>query len=71
MPYLVLSHIGEEFFKQFLSPDPDPDNLKGGLGYDPSCVKKSSRFKQYLFELRTWKTNRPKMKFTTLDYYIL
>ena len=30
MAYFVLSHIDEESFNKFLSPDPDPENLRGG-----------------------------------------
>ena len=42
MAYCVLSRNAEECFNYFLSPDPDPAHIRGGLshGYNTSCVTK-------------------------------
>ena len=45
MAYFILSPDGEESLNIFLSPDPDPDRLRGGPshGHNTSCVNKSSQ----------------------------
>ena len=43
MAYFVLTPNGEESLNKLLSPDPDPDHLRGGQNYVyiTSCLKKS------------------------------
>ena len=54
MAYFVLSPSGEESLKTFLSPDPDPDHLRGGPShgyYNAFCLKQSQSIGAIVFEL--------------------
>ena len=60
MPYFVLSRNGEASFNTFLSKDPDPDYVRGGLSdrYITSCVKESSQTEQLLLSYAHGQTDR-------------
>ena len=50
--YFVLSPNGEEYLNKFLTPDPDPDHLRGpSHGYETSCVEKIKTIGKIVFEL--------------------